>query len=79
MLKTKDYHPAFDVLMDALSPGDIKTRNRLQNYVAHRSMFGKQAAEQIYPDCYHIQISDPQLKDIWNNLLKIVDKLSKSK
>lgn len=76
---SKDYNPMFDVLLSALSSGDDQTKTRLEQYVAHRSQFGKQASARKYPDCYHIQISDPQLKDIWNNLLKTVDKMGKAK
>jgi hypothetical protein len=79
MTPTKDYNPAFDVLMDALSSGNIKTKDRLEKYVAHRAQFGRQASQRIYPDCYNIQISDPQLKNIWNNVLLTVDKMGKSK
>lgn len=76
---SKDYNPMFDVLLSALSSGDDQTRTRLEQYVAHRATFGKQASARKYPDCYHIQISDPQLKNIWTTLLKTVDRVGKAK
>lgn len=70
-----NYNPAFDVLLGALCNNDQTTKDRLEKYVAHRKVFGRQAAARIYPDCHAIQIADPVLKNIWKNLLKTVDKL----
>lgn len=69
------YHPAFDVIMDCLSSGNKETQEKLEKYVLHRKMFGRQAAARIYPECHYIQISDPLLKECWKNILKTVDKL----
>lgn len=75
MNEVKDYNPAFDMLFDCLSSNRADVRERLENYVAHRKLYGREAAKRIYPDCYHIQIADPQLKSMWNTFLKTVDKL----
>jgi hypothetical protein len=75
IMKTQDYHPAFDVLLDCLSNGDTKTKEKIEKYAAHRKVFGREAAKRIYPEVHYIQISDPLLKDVWNNLLKTIDKL----
>jgi hypothetical protein len=75
MINEKKYDPAFDVLLDCLSSGDAATKDKLEQYIAHRKVFGRQAAKRIYPECHYIQISDPLLKNIWNNLLKTVDSL----
>jgi len=65
----------FDVMFDCLSSNNQETKERLEKYVLHRKMFGRQAAARVYPDCHHIIIEDPLLKDCWTNLLKTVDKL----
>lgn len=67
----------FEVLFDCLSSNDKEAKQRLEKYVAHRSIFGKQAASRVYPDVHNIVIVDPMLKDIWNDLLKSIDKISK--
>lgn len=75
MIKQQDYDPAFDVLLDCLSSGNIETKEKIEKYAAHRKVFGREAAKRIYPEVHYIQISDPLLKEIWNNLLKTIDKL----
>lgn len=75
MNNVKNYDSAFDVLFDCLSSNRTDVRERLQNYVAHRKLYGRQAANRIYPDCHKIQIADPLLKDMWKSFLKTVDSL----
>lgn len=65
----------FDILFDALSSGNNEIKEQLEKYVLHRKMFGRQAAARIYPQCHHIIIYDPLLKECWTDLLKTVDKL----
>ena len=71
----KPYHPSFDVLLDALSNNDEGAKEKIEKYVVHRKRFGKHAAARIYPEVHHIVIVDPMLKGIWNDILKIMDKL----
>ena len=68
-------HEAFDVLFDCLSSNNPETKERLEKYVIHRKLFGRQAASRVYPDCHNIIIMDPTLKQMWGSLLKTVDKL----
>lgn len=77
MTEVKNYHPAFDILFDCLSSNKADVRERLEKYVAHRKLHGREAAKRIYPDCHNIQIEDPQLKDMWKTFLKTLDSLGK--
>lgn len=75
MIKEKEYHPAFDVLLDCLSNGNVENKEKIEKYVAHRKVYGREAAKRKYPEVHYIQISDPLLKEVWNKLLKTIDKL----
>jgi hypothetical protein len=66
---------AFEILFNCLSSDNVETKERLEKYVLHRKMFGRQAAARIYPDCHNIIIHDPLLKECWTDFLKTVDKL----
>lgn len=79
MKKSLEYNPAFDILFDCLSSEREEVKNRLQKYVAHRYLYGRQAASRIYPDCHNIIIIDPELKLCWTELLKTVDSLSNAR
>lgn len=69
-----NYDPGFDILLNVISNNNA-TKDKLEKYVVHRKKFGIDAAKRKYPECHNLQIGDPQLKYVWKNLLKIVDKL----
>lgn len=74
----KDYNPAFDVMMDCLSSNDQSTKTKLEKYIVHRSLYGREASRRMYPECYYIQISDPVLRNVWDSYLKTLDKMKKN-
>ena len=65
----------FDIMFDCLSSGNSEEKQKLEKYVLHRKLYGVKAAEKMYPECHHIIIHDPLLKECWVNLLKTVDSL----
>lgn len=71
--KKQDYHPYFDIMLNALSNHDPENIERIKTYVAIRGKFGVGAAAEYDPGVHYIQIADPILRDIWNNLLQTID------
>ena len=74
----QDYSPAFDIMLDCLSSNNEETKNKLEKYIVHRGIYGREAAKRMYPECYYIQISDPVLRNVWDNYLKTLDKIKKN-
>ena len=68
---------AFEFVLDCLSSNNSDNKERIEKYIAHRGRFGKQAASRVYPEVHNIVITDPILRDIWKNLLKTIDEISK--
>lgn len=75
MNEVKDYDPMIDMFIDCLANNCPKNKERIEKYVVHRKLFGREAAKRIYPEVHYIQIADPMLKDLWKNFLKTVDSL----
>jgi hypothetical protein len=74
-IESFDTIKAFDILLSALSSNDAKNKEIIEKYLAIRGLHGANIAANIFPQAHYIIIEDPQLKQIWEDLLINIDSL----
>jgi hypothetical protein len=72
-----EYHEKFEIVLTYVSNGNDDLKRMLKKYLQHCKQYGRQAANNVYPECKKLTIDNKEVKKSWNKIIRILDGLKK--